>query len=370
VRCKDHHRKPINYAADAPPVNMVTDGCATGIAGVISQGGDWKTAKVAAFYSAKLTPAQQNYPVHEIEMLAGIETMLRYRDVLQGVHFRWYTDHKGLIHLLNQKNLSGRQARWIEKISMFDFEVIYVPGAENILSDALSHRYSFDAPGTVRAASEYSEHDDTAPGMSGALQAVSNPVFVGSEGVAASFAVNFVGRKSKRAAEVPAETGRPETGEEFAARVREEFVLHGPRERTEGGKEKPKTRNSRSGTELPPEIDRNERLVIRIPARNKLTTESAGSTKYSPAKPALNDTSDNEVATHGKVPPLDLAQDLSGVDITKEIKGKYLGDSVFSKVVEKPSEHKNFSIKDDLIYINDARKTAVPPIILPRKWLN
>ena len=181
VKCKDHHRKLISYSEDAPPVNMVTDGCATGIAGAISQGNDWKMAKVATFYSAKLTPAQQNYPVHEIEMLAGVETMLRYRDILQGVRFQWYTNHKGLIHLLNQRNLSGRQARWIEKISIFDFEVTYVPGAENILSDALSRIYLFDAPGTVWAANKYTEHDDTARRIVHALQAVSNPVLVSSE---------------------------------------------------------------------------------------------------------------------------------------------------------------------------------------------
>ena len=125
---RDHHRVPLNYGASAPQVWMVTDGCATGIAGVISQGDEWKTAKIAAFYSAKLNSAQQNYPVHEIEMLAGIETMLRHRDVLQGVKFKWVTDHKGLEHLLRQRNLSGRQARWIEKISEFDFEIVYVPG--------------------------------------------------------------------------------------------------------------------------------------------------------------------------------------------------------------------------------------------------
>ena len=133
---------------------MVTDGCLTGIAGVISQGEDWRTAKVVAFYSAKLNSAQQNYPVHEIEMLAGVETMLRHWDILQGVKFIWYTDHKGLIHLMKQKNLSGRQARWLEKISEFDFEVVYVPGAENILSDALSQLYAFDEAGTVRARGE------------------------------------------------------------------------------------------------------------------------------------------------------------------------------------------------------------------------
>ena len=145
--CKDHHRKPLKYGDDAPPVSIVTGGCGTGIAGVVSQGEDWKTAEVAAFFSAKLNSSQQNYPVHEIEMLAGIETMMRHKDILQGVKFQWYTDHKGLIHLLNQHDLSGRQAHWLEKVSEFDFEVIYVPGAKNILSDALSCLYSNDEPG-------------------------------------------------------------------------------------------------------------------------------------------------------------------------------------------------------------------------------
>ena len=60
-----------------------------------------------AFFSAKMNPAQQNYPVHEQEMLAGIEGMLRYWNILQGTKFTWLTDHKGLIHLYNQKNLLG-----------------------------------------------------------------------------------------------------------------------------------------------------------------------------------------------------------------------------------------------------------------------
>jgi RNase H-like domain found in reverse transcriptase len=122
---RDHRRRPLDYSVDAAPIWMITDGCATGISGVVSQGNDWKTAEVAAFYSAKLNSAQQNYPVHEIELMAGIETMLWHTDILQGVKFKWITDHKGLTHLLNQKNLSGRQARWLEKISSFEFEVCY-----------------------------------------------------------------------------------------------------------------------------------------------------------------------------------------------------------------------------------------------------
>ena len=95
-------------------------------------------------------------------MLAGVESMLRHRDILLGCSFTWVTDHKGLVHLLNQRNLSGRQARWLEKIAEYDFRIEYVPGVENILADALSRIYSNDQPGTVRAPSEYTQHDDGA----------------------------------------------------------------------------------------------------------------------------------------------------------------------------------------------------------------
>ena len=126
---------------------MAADGCATDIAGVVSQGPDWKTAKISSFYSAKLNTTQQNYPVHEIEMLAGVETMLWYTDIVQGANFQWLMDHKGLTHLLNQKILSGRQARWLEKISSFSFTVVYIKGSENVVTDALSRLYSFNSSG-------------------------------------------------------------------------------------------------------------------------------------------------------------------------------------------------------------------------------
>ena len=35
---RDHHCVPICYRKDSPPVLLVTDGCAMGIAGLISQG--------------------------------------------------------------------------------------------------------------------------------------------------------------------------------------------------------------------------------------------------------------------------------------------------------------------------------------------
>ena len=39
-------------------------------------------------------------------------------------------DGYSLTHLLNQKNFFRRQACWLEKISLFNFEVSYIPGSE------------------------------------------------------------------------------------------------------------------------------------------------------------------------------------------------------------------------------------------------
>ena len=153
-----------------------------------------KSACVMAFFSAKLLSAQSNYPVHEIEMLAGVEAMLRHRDILLGCQFTWVTDHKGLTHLLQQKNLSGRQARWLEKILEYDFRVEYIPGVENVLADALSRIYSNDAPGTVRAPSEYTEFDDSgdAIGARIATQAISMPVLTGLEAMATALSAYLI----------------------------------------------------------------------------------------------------------------------------------------------------------------------------------
>jgi hypothetical protein len=340
-QARDFNRTPLSYAEGAPPIWMITDGCATGVSGVIAQGDDWKAAKVAAFYSAKLNPAQQNYATHEIELLAGIETMLRHQDQLQGTRFKWVTDHKGLTHFLNQKNLSGRQARWLEKISSFDFEVVYVPGSENVVADALSRIYSNDAPGTVRARSEYTYHDV----INEDLEILTDPlpILAGVEAV-----VETIRRKKRDTP--PAETGRPETGREFAARMKDHFVLRGPGERKEGG--------------LP-----------NMPT-NALPSESAIDTSNRQL-PSEADTSNRQLPSEAAPPNADLLLErlaltdlvdssADGLDLLKEIRGRVSEDAFFKTVLEKPEDYRNFRVKDGLLYLQEKEKPllCIPKILV------
>ena len=174
---------------------------------------------------------------------------------MQGAHFKWVTDHKGLTHLLNQKNLSGRQARWLEKISSFDFEVVYVPGEENSVADTLSRMYSNDAPRTVCSQSEYTYHDVVDDDLEVNLQDI--PILVGIEAKAATQRAPC----KPRSKPLGAETGCLETAWEFAAHVKGHFILHGPRERKEGG-------NNTQTTGADPNLSKEagSKLTIKLPA--------------------------------------------------------------------------------------------------------
>lgn len=307
---KGQHRTPLDYGKGSPPVNIVTDGCLTGIAGVVSQGESFKTAKVAAYFSAKLNPAQQNYPVHEIEMLAGVETMLRHRDILQGTRFRWYTDHKGLIHLLEQKNLSGRQARWMEKISEFDFEVIYVPGVENVLSDALSRMYSNEARGTVRSRNEYTFHDDQNDNEGLTTHGITMPVLVADEAEAAGIQP----RRSLRLKDVPPVSYAPEPRKRRTRRPAE-LISGSPEQGNE--------------TEAPEKVSEE--------------TEEAGDRSSSGSTKVVPTPTGEEI----------LLTTLEGIVITDVIRGRYAEDAFFKDILDRPKEYKNFVQKDGLIFLKN-----------------
>jgi len=91
-----------------------------------------------AFESTKLNVHQFNYSVHDKEMCAIMHALERWRPFLLGRHFKVYTNHKSLVHFKTQSNLNQRQLRWQEKAADYDMEILYKPGKENVIADALS----------------------------------------------------------------------------------------------------------------------------------------------------------------------------------------------------------------------------------------
>lgn len=404
--CSDHHRVPLTYGPNQPQVWLMTDACPTGVGGVIAQGQEWRDAQVAAFYSAKLNAAQRNYPVHEQEMLAGVETMLRHRDILQGCPFIWLTDHKSLIHLLSQKSLSGRQARWMEKLGEFDFTVEYLPGEHNVLPDALSRMYDFDAPGTVRAVSEYVTHDDCAP-TTDASELVSMPVLVGAEAEA------FTPRRSARVAMRDPHADWPKEKRELWDRVAAGHVVP-PKKRWPQAKQElwervvtgPPSRKPMARPTVGPETGSATKQSIGLSTHSPRNSPGNGGHRPPTALPAESgrlETSaefahrvKNRFVLHGPKDPStrmegraqenrpldgeiskDTAPEVIPVtyphetELLNQLRHQYTEDPLFRKILESPKEYRNFEVKDGLVRIKlkDRISLCIPNITVGERRL-
>ena len=123
------------------------------------QGPTWQTCRPAGFMSKKFTAAQHNYRVFELETLAILEALLKWEDKLLGYRIHVVTDHKALEFFLTQRKLLNRQARWMEYLSRFDFDIRYVKGINNKVADALSRYYESDTSEDVHGLNEYVNAD-------------------------------------------------------------------------------------------------------------------------------------------------------------------------------------------------------------------
>lgn len=119
-------------------VFVTTDASDTRTGAVLSTGPTWEESRPVEFDSEPLNPAERNYPTHEKEMLAIIRALEKWSYHLLGTKCIVYTDHSTLQFFETQKNLSRRQQRWLDRLSLFDYEIRYLPGEKNSAADALS----------------------------------------------------------------------------------------------------------------------------------------------------------------------------------------------------------------------------------------
>ncbi|KAJ3567660.1 hypothetical protein NP233_g6218 [Leucocoprinus birnbaumii] len=119
-------------------VFVTTDASDTRMGAMLSFGKTWESARPVAFDSKPFKGAELNYPVHEKELFAIVRALTKWRSDLLGISFTVLTDHRTLECFQTQKHLSRRQARWMELLQQYDFEIVYVKGEDNAVADALS----------------------------------------------------------------------------------------------------------------------------------------------------------------------------------------------------------------------------------------
>jgi hypothetical protein len=93
------------------------------------------------FTSEKLSKRNMGKPIYEKEMLAILHAVELWRPYLLGQRFQIKTDHQSLKYFLEQRISSQDQQKWVTKLFGYDYEIIYKKGKDNVMADALSHKY-------------------------------------------------------------------------------------------------------------------------------------------------------------------------------------------------------------------------------------
>lgn len=132
------------------------------IGAVISQMHDGKERAIA-YASRLLTPAERNYPVGDLEMLAIVYGCENFRCYLYGRQFILYTDHLPLVG--NSKNPPLRILKWKLKLAEYSYEIRHISGKMNIISDFLSRIKTDDVLMMTRSKTKIAAMDAAVDGV-------------------------------------------------------------------------------------------------------------------------------------------------------------------------------------------------------------
>ena len=114
-----------------------TDASSLGYGGILLQYHD-KNLHPVAYFSKQTSREEMKYHSYELETLAVVKSLKRFRIYLLGAHFTLKTDCAALRTTLSKKDLLPRIARWWLQIQEFDFDIEYREGTRMAHVDALS----------------------------------------------------------------------------------------------------------------------------------------------------------------------------------------------------------------------------------------
>jgi len=121
------------------PFMLITDVSDYVTGAILEQNDAFGQSHLVAYYLKSLQPAEQNYKIHDKELLAIVQALKHFRHYLQGnVHqTKIFSDHANLKYFTTKQTLTRRQACWSILLGTYDYVIIPKPGKLN-QADGLS----------------------------------------------------------------------------------------------------------------------------------------------------------------------------------------------------------------------------------------
>jgi len=107
---------------------------------VLFQYDDEEVLHSIVFYSKNMFSAECNYKIYDKELLIIIRAFKHWRLELKltDISIKMFIDHQALTSLMKDKELSRCQMRWVQKLTDFNFKIMYQSDKQNIKIDALT----------------------------------------------------------------------------------------------------------------------------------------------------------------------------------------------------------------------------------------
>ena len=153
-----------------------TDASDQTIGAVLSQVQDG-IERVIAYVSRTLDKREVNYCITRKELLAIVYSLKYFKQYLMGRHFKIRTDHAPLTWLRHTPDPIGQQARWLEIMEEYDFQVEHRPGVKHGNADAISRRPCRIASCACRQSEEVKNVEGDHTAMSVSAENEQNVVF-------------------------------------------------------------------------------------------------------------------------------------------------------------------------------------------------
>ena len=88
--------------------------------------------------SKKTTDAEKKYSSYELEILAVVEAVRKFRVYLIGIHFKIISDCNAFTKTIEKHDMCTRVAGWIIWLQDFNYEVEHRAGSKMCHVDSLS----------------------------------------------------------------------------------------------------------------------------------------------------------------------------------------------------------------------------------------